>query len=74
MQVSAKDPFMNKPKATWQGFHKPVASTEEIMESLEPYETRRQTDGFNLIRFQDQEERYYRDEQEAQQLASQNLN
>lgn len=44
------------------------------MESLEPYETRRQTDGGNLIRFQDQEERYYRDEQEAKQLASQNLN
>lgn len=74
MQVSAKDPFMNKPKVPWQAFHKPIASTEEIMESLEPYETRKQTDGLNLIRFQDQEERYYRDEQEAQQLASQNLN
>ena len=74
MQVSAKDPFMHKPKVVWQGFHKPIASTEEIMESLEPYETRRQTDGENLIRFQDQEERYYRDEQEAKQLASQNLN
>ena len=41
MQVSELDPFMNKPKAKWNGFHKPIASTEEIMEQLEPYETRK---------------------------------
>ena len=41
MQVSENDPFMNKPKAKWHNFHKPVASTEEIMEQLEPYETRK---------------------------------
>ena len=44
MQVSSKDPYMNKPKRVWQSFHKPVASTNEIMESLEPYESRKKTE------------------------------
>lgn len=44
MKVSDKDPFMNKPKSLWKGFHAPIASTSEIMESLEPYETRRLTE------------------------------
>ena len=41
MQVSENNPFMNKPAKKWRGFHKPVASTEEIMEQIEPYETRK---------------------------------
>ena len=53
MQISAKDPFMNKPKTIWKNFHKPVASTSEIMESLEPYETRKQTEGQFMQRFID---------------------
>ena len=53
MQISSKDPFMNKPKRIWQNFHKPVASTSEIMESLEPYETRKQTENQSLQRFVD---------------------
>ena len=51
MQVSEKDPFMNKPKTKWHGFHNPIASTEEIMESLEPYETRTKTDLKSMKRF-----------------------
>lgn len=43
MQVSEKDPFMNKPKPVWRGFHKPIASTNELMATLKPYETRRPT-------------------------------
>ena len=43
MQVSERDPFMHKPKQAWRGFHKPVASTNELMASLEPYEARRKT-------------------------------
>ena len=43
MQVSPQDPFMNKPKQPWKGFHGAIASTSEIMESLEPYETRKLT-------------------------------
>ena len=64
MVISDKDPFMHKPKPIWKPTHKPIASTEEIMESLEPYETRRQTEGHFVERFTDQERRYYRDEEE----------
>jgi len=58
-KISELDPFMNKPKSIWQPFHRPIASTEEIMESLEPYETRKKTDRSYLDRFTDQEKRYY---------------
>ena len=64
LKVSEKDPFMNKPKSLWKGFHKPIASTTEIMESLEPYETRKLTQAQTMDRFTDQERRYYRDEEE----------
>ena len=53
MQVSEKDPFMHKPKPVWKPLHKPIASTSEIMESLEPYETRKQTEGTQFERFTD---------------------
>ena len=43
MKVSEKDPFMNKPKQIWRGFHKPIASTKELMASLEPYDARKKT-------------------------------
>ena len=55
---------MGKPKQAWRSFHRPVATTDEIMESLEPYETRKQTEGVFMDRFTDQERRYYRDEEE----------
>ena len=45
LQISEKDPFMNKPKPVWRGFHKPPTTTGEIMESLEPYETRKKMRG-----------------------------
>ena len=57
---------MGKPKQAWRSFHRPVATTDEIMESLEPYETRKQTEGVFMDRFTDQERRYYRDEEEMQ--------
>ena len=64
LKVSEKDPFMNKPKQNWTGFHRPIASTTEIMESLEPYETRKMTEANTMERFTDQEKRYYNDEEE----------
>ena len=60
MQVSVRDPFMNKPKPVWRAIHKPPTTTKEIMESIEPYETRRQTDIKLMARFKDQEKRYYK--------------
>ena len=59
MQISDKDPFMNKTKVQWRPFHQPIASTNELMASLEPYETRKMTEAPILERFQDQEKRYY---------------
>ena len=59
IKISDKDLFMNKPKTLWQPFHKPIACTEDILESLEPYETRKITDLSFLDRFTDQEKRYY---------------
>ena len=64
MQVSEKDPFMNKPKTIWRGFHKPISSTNELMASLEPWETRKMTEGGIMERYQDQEKRYYRNDEE----------
>ena len=74
MQISGKDPFMGKPKQVWRSFHRPIATTEEIMESLEPYETRKITEGHFMDRFTDQERRYYRDEEEMQRNQSINNN
>ena len=51
--VSDKDPFMNKPRVFWKAMHPPVASTEELMQSLEPYETRKVTDKDWMRRFND---------------------
>ena len=34
MQVSKEDPFMNKPKSVWRGFHKPPTSTIDMMQEL----------------------------------------
>ena len=59
LQITDKDPFMHKAMPVWRGFHRPVASTEEIMESLEPYETRKSTNPNQMDRFRDQERRYY---------------
>ena len=53
LQISEKDPFMNKPKQVWRGFHGPIASTEQIMSSLEPYETRKSTEAEVMDRFRD---------------------
>ena len=55
LKVSERDPFMNKPKKVWQSFHRPVARTSEILETLEPHETRRATIDPTLGRFADQE-------------------
>ena len=46
---------MNQPKKVWQSFHRPVARTSEILETLEPHETRRATIDPTLGRFADQE-------------------
>jgi hypothetical protein len=74
LHVSDKDPFMNRPRVFWRAMHRPVASTSEIMQSLEPYETRRATEnGWNL-RFNDQEMRYYRNEEEIKRNANINQN
>ena len=74
MKVSERDPFMNKPKQIWRGFHRPIASTEELMESLEPYETRRQTEGPCFERFTDQDRRYYCPAEKEKRQSSENLN
>ena len=68
MHVSPKDPFMNKQKRIWKNFHKAVASTNEIMESLEPYETRKQTKTQYMQRFIDQDKRYYRVEKKIEPI------
>ena len=64
MQVSDKDPFMNKPKQIWKATHQPAPTTEELMSSLEPYETRKPTSGSEFVRFTDQERRYYQETEE----------
>ena len=53
MTVSDKDPFMNKPKTIWKAMHRPAPSTDELMSSLEPYETRKMTEGDWGQRFND---------------------
>jgi hypothetical protein len=74
MKVSEKDPFMNKSKQIWRGFHRPIASTEEIMESLEPYETRKVTQIASLERFIDQDKRYYTHNEQLHRERSMNFN
>ena len=73
MQVSEKDPYM-KAKVDWRPFHKPIASTEELMESLEPYESRRLTHAEHFDRFRDQEKRYYKNRDEIQREQSYSYN
>ena len=59
---------MNKPKQIWKPFHKPIASTDEVMSSLEPYETRKMTEAPYFNRFTDQEKRYYVEHEEKERL------
>ena len=34
IKISDKDPFMNKTKPIWNAIHKPVVSTDELMQTL----------------------------------------
>ena len=70
MSISEKDPFMNKPKPVWKPFHKPIATTDELMGSLEPYDSRKRVETSYLERFTDQERRYYRPEEEVKAMAN----
>lgn len=74
IQITDKDPFMHKPKPIWRGFHRPIASTEELMESLEPYETRKSTNPAVMDRFRDQERRYYVNHEEIEKKQQLKLN
>lgn len=65
---------MNKPKPIWRAIHKPIATTAELMGSLEPYETRKHTIGTEFGRFTDQERRYYHVTEEMKRNASFNNN
>lgn len=67
---SERDPFMNKPKQVWRGIHRPPTNTEELMQHLEPYETRKKTEADSMERFRDQDRRYYADRknEESQRL------
>ena len=65
---------MNKPKPIWRAVHRPIATTEELMESLEPYETRKHTETNWFERFTDQERRYYQETEEMKRKASFNHN
>lgn len=65
---------MNKPKPVWKGVHAPAVTTDELMQTLQPYESRRQTSSDWMNRFQDQERRYYRNEEEMFRQQSQNVN
>jgi len=74
MAVSDKDPFMNKPKQPWRATHAPTATTNELMGSLEPYETRVPTQNNEFIRYTDQDRRYYHETEEMKRNASFNNN
>lgn len=63
LQVSEKDPYM-QPKQDWKPMHQPIASTEELMESLEPYDSRKLSNLEAVDRFRDQEKRYYKSRDE----------
>jgi len=65
---------MNKPKPVWRAIHKPIATTEDLMASLEPYETRKHTQGSEFVRFTDQDRRYYHESEEMKRNASFNNN